>query len=134
MAWRDDVYCGRGWHIPGGCLRIRETLDSRIQNTAIKEIGSRISYDSVPLAIREFIVSDSRPKIDNQLVRSHNISFLYKCWLPDDYKIDNRELKENEVGYLKWFDTIPDNLLNCHRELYGDIMIKWNRGELECEK
>ena len=26
LIWRDDKYCGKGWHIPGNCLRLKETL------------------------------------------------------------------------------------------------------------
>lgn len=31
LIWRDDEFYGQGWHIPGGCIRMRETIDKRIQ-------------------------------------------------------------------------------------------------------
>ena len=24
LSWRDDIYHGKGWHLPGGCVRLRE--------------------------------------------------------------------------------------------------------------
>jgi len=26
LAWRDDVFSGAGWHVPGGVLRFKEKL------------------------------------------------------------------------------------------------------------
>lgn len=25
LAWRDDEQCGKGWHLSGGCLRLKES-------------------------------------------------------------------------------------------------------------
>lgn len=42
LSWRDDRYYGSGWHIPGGCIRMRETLETHIQKTALKELGMKV--------------------------------------------------------------------------------------------
>lgn len=33
LSWRDDEFHGKGWHIPGGCIRLKETCEDRIQLT-----------------------------------------------------------------------------------------------------
>ena len=45
LSWRDDDLFGKGWHIPGGCVRMHETLNYRIQQTAVNEIGCEVTYD-----------------------------------------------------------------------------------------
>ena len=27
LSWRDDAFHGKGWHIPGGCIRIKEACE-----------------------------------------------------------------------------------------------------------
>lgn len=124
LSWRDDKYYGRGWQIPGGIIRMRETIDDRIQKTALTEIGVNVSYDIEPIAVRQCIISKKRIEVENQLERSHNIVLLYKCKVPSSYKINNNKEKVEE-GYLRWFDRFPENLLECHRLAYGDILEEW---------
>lgn len=125
LTWRDDRYFGRGWHIPGGCVRMRETLDERIHKTAITELGGDVSYDPAPIVVRESMAHGRRPWLENELERSHNLSFLYQCRLPETFQIDNRDLREHDPGFAKWFDAVPADLLPVHRELYGDVLEKW---------
>ena len=35
-----------GWHIPGGIIRFKETIDKRIILTAKNELGSKIKFES----------------------------------------------------------------------------------------
>lgn len=121
LVWRDDKYCGKGWHIPGGCVRLKETLEERVQRTAQGEVGSTVIFDKDPIVVREDINKQDRYWLDNQLERSHNISFLYNCIFPDGFV-----LKENEN--IRWFDTLPEDLLAQHRKLYGDIFSKFFEG------
>ena len=30
LTWRDDIHTGKGWHIPGGIIRLRESFLDRI--------------------------------------------------------------------------------------------------------
>lgn len=105
LVWRDDLYCGTGWHIPGGIVRYQETLEERVQKTALNELGT------------EVILSDSQPVSHGQGIypeltnRGHYISFTYLCKVPANFEIDNKDLCETDVGFLKWFNTCPDNLL-----------------------
>lgn len=123
LAWRDDPYCGKGWHIPGGCLRIKESIDHRIQQTAINELGVKVLYDRDTFMTREDIRHDERPWLQYPLERSHNISMLFRCRLPSRYKISNSSTEEHTVGYLKWFKSLPDDLLPLHMNLYGDVIM-----------
>lgn len=125
LTWRDDPFYGRGWHIPGGCVRMKETLYKRIQITAQNELGTKVDYQHDPIAVREAMINVERPWLHNQLYRSHNISFLYLAKLPLGYRLHNNGQSEHSTGFKKWFTEYPDDLLPCHRELYGDILAKY---------
>ena len=115
LAWRDDEYCGKGWHIPGSIIRFKETFEHRIMETARKELGTTdIVYNKTPLLVHEIIL----PQLDN---RAHFISFLYECSLKDDYSIANNGLSEDDSGYLAWHDACPDNLITM-QEPYRDFI------------
>lgn len=125
LSWRDDEHYGKGWHIPGGCLRIKETMESRIQKTALKELGCVVSFISQPLLVKELILRDVRPRLKNQLERSHNISILFDCKLPNNYAIQNDKEDEHTTGFLKWFDHVPEDLLDAHKDIYGVFLTNW---------
>lgn len=122
LVWRDDKYSGKGWHIPGGCVRLKETLEERIVKTAQNEIGFDVIFDKEPIAVREDINHEDRYWLNNQLERSHNISFLYDCKLPTGCTI-------NENDQIRWFSSVPDNLLQQHKMLYGDIISSFFEGK-----
>lgn len=124
LSWRDDRHYGTGWQIPGGIIRMMETIEERIQKTAIKEIGCRVDYDPEPIAVHENIIQQRREGLRNQLERAHNIALLYSCRVPDEYLIDNGAKTETDEGYLRWFDKFPDNLLECHKMLKDDDALK----------
>ena len=107
LSWRDDKYCDKGWHIPGGIVRYMETLEQRIQKTAEKELGVDVSYNPKPLSIEEILL----PELEN---RGHFISFLYECAVPENYVPDNTGKDAGVFGYLMWHDTCPDNLIEVH--------------------
>lgn len=123
LSWRDDVFYGKGWHFPGGCIRFYETLEQRIQKTSLSEIGCEVTFEESPLAVRDAI-RGKNTSLSNENVRGHNITILYKCFLPLNYMIDNQSKKIGDEGYLKWFSEIPDDLLEIHAS-YKDIIKKW---------
>ena len=45
LSWRNDRFYDKGWHVPGGILRLQETFEQRIQLTALEEIGCRAYRD-----------------------------------------------------------------------------------------
>jgi colanic acid biosynthesis protein WcaH len=107
LSWRDDEYYGQGWHIPGGIIRFKETLEQRIQKTAESEIGTMVNFDPQPLAIEQFII----PEWEN---RAHFISFLYNCSIPDSFVPNNSSKKRHDAGYIEWHDECPNDLIKFH--------------------
>ncbi len=98
LAWRDDGK-NLGWHIPGGIIRFKESFYERIQKTALRELGSRVIVDEYPLKISEIILPYQ--------CRGHAVSLLYRCYLPDEYHIDNQKLLPTSDGYLQWHNFLP---------------------------
>ncbi len=104
LAWRDDEYSGTGWHVPGGIVRFKETLEQRIREVARTEIGAAVEFSRVPVAVTQFIRSDRD-------VRGHFISLLYVCRLAPDFEPENVPHPEGVPGFLKWHDRCPADLL-----------------------
>jgi len=120
LSWRDETMfnnnVGRGWHIPGGIIRFQENISNRIREVALQEMGANLSYHSEqPLTVNQIL--DYKAKN-----RSHFISLLYKCELDDSYEIDNDNLKEGDIGFLKWHTGVPKNLLRNHH-IYKEFLI-----------
>ncbi|OGF47557.1 MAG: hypothetical protein A2231_04435 [Candidatus Firestonebacteria bacterium RIFOXYA2_FULL_40_8] len=108
LAWRDDEYCGKGWHVPGGIVRFREKMEERVKKVAQIEIGSQIKINPRPIAFNQLIHRERK-------VRSHFISFLFLCSLPKKYVLKNKGLVAGEAGYLKWHEKYPDNMIKWHK-------------------
>lgn len=104
LSWRDDQYAGKGWHIPGGMLRLKETLTNRVKEVSKIEIGTIVDFDPEPIDIIEFM--------NNQTERCHFITFLYDCYLPSTFIPDNKNLSNTDNGFLMWHDKCPYNLIN----------------------
>lgn len=132
LTWRDDEIYGRGWHIPGGCIRMIETMESRLRQTALSELGTdKITFDSEPMMISDAIVSEKMNVEIDQRIRGHNIAILYKCHILDKVAITNTSTEEHTDGYRKWFKKLPDDMLPATMNVYGDLLNKWNKGEIE---
>lgn len=121
FAWRDDGK-NLGWHIPGGIIRYKETFHDRIIKTALNEIGDEVTHDDEPIKISEIFMPYQR--------RGHSISLLYKCYVDDKYVIDNRDKNVTDEGYLKWFDSCPELLVE-GQKCYKDFLEKYFN---ECKK
>ena len=120
LTRRNDPHCGVGWHVPGGCIRFKESFDTRIRKVAEEELGLiEFTYDQTPIKVFE-IFSEQDRNINNQNERAHFITLVFKCYAPDDYEINNGSKTEQNVGYMKWFDEIPEDFLaiqECYNEL-----------------
>lgn len=113
LAWRDDLFAGQGWHIPGGIVRYKENLETRIQKTAEREVGSKIQFNPDPIAINQIVCKHE--------TRGHFISLLYECSLSSDFIPLNDNLSPHDVGYLAWHDSCPENLIKSH-EMYRPFL------------
>ena len=110
LSWRNDSYAGTGWHVPGGIVRFKEALETRVRKVAEIEIGADVQFDSIPIAIHQMIHCERE-------VRGHFISLLYRCSLSGEYKPQNQGLSPESAGYLAWHAECPANLLRIH-EIY----------------
>ena len=110
LAWRDDAYSGKGWHVPGGIVRWRETLETRLQKVAESEIGTKVNFEATPIAVHQFI----HPEREN---RSHFVTLLYRGFLPGTFVPQNKGLSAGDPGYLLWHASCPEIMVKCH-EIY----------------
>ncbi len=113
LAWRDDIYCGAGWHIPGGMIRFQETMEQRIIKVSETEIGPIVEYDLNPIALNQVIEEEKS-------IRGHFISILYRCFLSSSFVLDNKGKIPTDAGYLKWHKGCPDNLLKV-QDIYREF-------------
>lgn len=105
LTWRDDPIFGRGWHVPGGCIRLGERFSDRIVAVASGELGAGVAFEPVPLGVFETI-DDGRPS------RTHHVSLLFGCTLigePDPSLQYNAE--SPRAGAWAWHAACPDSLL-----------------------
>lgn len=107
LSWRNDKYHEPGWHVPGGVVRVKEKLEERIQKVAETEIGIKIKFDPIPLALNQVILS--------RKTRGHFISLLYSCFLSNKFIPKNINLTNKDQGFLKWHEFCPKNLLKVQR-------------------
>lgn len=122
LSWRNDPHCGCGWHVPGGCLRFKETLENRVHKTAINEFGVDVEMKSEAIGLFEIFSPNFRDGIKDQRERAHFITIVYECKLLEGLK-NNRI--EGESGNLKWFDELPENLLNvqnCYKQNWSYLI------------
>ncbi|WP_049945437.1 NUDIX domain-containing protein [Butyrivibrio sp. AC2005] len=127
LSWRDDKYYGCGWHIPGGCIRMLETFEERVQKTAIEELGTSVICDNNPVLTVESLTVKDRFAENTNLQRTHNICMLFECKLPEGYSIDgfNAGKTEKDQGYLRWFDYLPEDFLDVQVPLYKEFIERW---------
>lgn len=108
LSWRDDEFCGQGWHVPGGIVRFRERLLERLQRTALAEFGCPVRLEAPEPELVEFF----RP--DGQNVRGHFITFIYHCRLAENPDTPPDAAKPGEVGHLAFHASFPENMIPVH--------------------
>lgn len=126
LIWRDDGHCGTGWHIPGGCIRFKESYLERAQKTAMREFGHKVLLDPEVIHVFEIFAMEDR-LIENQNERAHFITLVMSGTISEDFNIGNQIQKPGKPGYMQWFEDLPDNLLkvqNCYREQWQMIKTK----------
>lgn len=111
LTWREDEYYGPGWHVPGGIIRFKETVATRIRAVAACELGASVEFKKEPLAINE-IMNTARD------TRGHFISLLYNCVLtsPLDPAIEYKT-GPTRNGQWAWHAGCPVNLITV-QEMY----------------
>lgn len=110
----------RGGMCQEGCVRFKETLEDRVRKVAEKELGiTDLTFDHEPIKVFE-IFSNKKRDIINQNERAHFITLVFRCESPVGYQIDNGSLNESDAGFIKWFDKVPEDLLeiqDCYKAI-----------------
>lgn len=108
LTWRKDRFYGPAWHIPGGIIRFKESIEDRIAKVAETELGCQVRFSAEPVNVRSMINKERD-------IRGHFISLLYLCELesaPDPGKQCLTPDPQN--GEWAWHYKAPKNLLSVH--------------------
>lgn len=127
LSWRDDEYCGKGWHIPGGCVRLLETFDKRIHLTALTELGFDVEYDPNPVLISEDIAGKRAVEYPG-VERAHFVSLLFRCRVNEGSAAETVGCKTS-TGECRWFRQVPDDYLKV-QSFYKDFLSEVMRSGL----
>jgi ADP-ribose pyrophosphatase YjhB (NUDIX family) len=115
LTWRDDVFYGPGWHVPGGIIRFKERASHRIDQVAQIELGAEVEYEETPLRVTEIM----NPTRD---IRGHFISLLYRCKLKTELSEKTQFVKKHpENNHWAWFSTCPEDLIY-QQEMYREFI------------
>lgn len=108
LTWRHDQFY-KGWHIPGGIIRFKETAAERIQAVALSELGAAVEADASPCEVHE-------KRNCERDVRGHFISLLYATRLTSDLDASRKcvDMARPDNGQWAWHGSCPDLLLPNH--------------------
>lgn len=126
LTRRNDDFFEKSWHIPGRTMRYGESFEHAIRCASRTELGTDVDYDEEPLAIRN-VIRGLNQELEYPRERGHNVAILYRCYLPDTYEIDNRNLTEYDEGFIKWFQELPEDFMKI-QYVYKDILKDWIKG------
>jgi colanic acid biosynthesis protein WcaH len=109
LTWRDDDYY-KGWHVPGGIIRFKETWNDRLDAVALTELGTQVSPQRTLLGVFEMMASDRD-------IRGHFISLLFQYHLtaPLNANLECKDATAPNHGEWSWFDKPPHDLLHQQR-------------------
>ncbi len=130
LSWRDDEYTDSGWHVPGSCLRFRETFEQGIQRCAKSEIGTEVTHGLEPIRVYEFIHNGYRKQIADQRERAHFVTLVYACFLPESFSLKKQRYPEGKPGHLQWFQDMPETTLPVHSCYRKDWKLLMDRIEI----
>ena len=110
LVFREDKFYGPGWHIPGGVLRFKEKLITRLYLTAKKELNLKKIESVSRVKISEIFASDRD-------VRGHFISFLYKAKSLELDKFDDYDASLKYFdGSIAMFYAPPYDIIKQHKQ------------------
>jgi len=116
LTWRGGQYYSPGWHVPGGIVRLRESLYDRIDQVAMNELGTTVTADRNPILINEVI------RFPERINRTHFISFLFQAKLNSSpcQSLEFRR-KKPENGQWNWHQSCPEDIIPVHL-MYKNII------------
>jgi ADP-ribose pyrophosphatase YjhB (NUDIX family) len=110
LTWRDDKYYGPAWHIPGGIIRFKESIEDRVLKVAESELGCKVNFNPEPINVRSQINRERD-------IRGHFISLLYLCEVTTEPELSKKFNGLNKFplqGEWSWHNKAPQNLLAVH--------------------
>jgi ADP-ribose pyrophosphatase YjhB (NUDIX family) len=116
LTWRDDQFYGPAWHIPGGIIRFKETMESRIHQVALRELQAQVRFHTTPVCVTELMNAERD-------VRGHFISLLFACELTSLPDASKAYLGQGDPipEQWAWHDRAPEHLLSVHERFRGHI-------------
>jgi len=111
LVWREDEFY-RGWHLPGGVIRFKESMLNRVRLVGKEELGASFSKVCGPIEVSEKMNPTRN-------TRGHFIALLFKCEL-DNHLSEEPPLYESKVkknGQWSWHEKVPDSFLT-QQEIY----------------
>jgi colanic acid biosynthesis protein WcaH len=122
LSWRNDDH-GNGWHVPGGIVRVKETLIERVERTSLKEIGCLVNYNPKPVNFAELVYLQTE-------IRPHFYSFLFDCMIPENFDIGKQPYKPGEMGHLAWHTKFPHDMIPVHK-MYKKFFTETENGKFQ---
>jgi colanic acid biosynthesis protein WcaH len=116
LTWREDQFYGPAWHIPGGIIRFKESMEARIHLVAQKELKAQVRFHATPICVTELMNAERD-------VRGHFISLLFACELismPDPAKTYLGQGVPISEQWA-WHAGAPENLLSVHERFRRHI-------------
>ena len=110
LSWRNDSFHHPGWHVPGTCIRFRETFEQSIRRCARDELRTKIDFSPEPIKVYEMIRETNMIGIANREKRTHFITLVFACRLAREGKVFSEDELELKPGTLKWFQGMPENM------------------------
>ena len=106
LSWREDSFHSPGWHVPGTCVRFRETFGESIRRCAREELGVEVSFEPEPIKVYELIRETDREE------RAHFVTLVFAC------RLAREDFVFPEEGSIRWFREMPENMTSgqdCYR-------------------
>jgi len=121
LIYREDEFYGPGWHLPGGILRFKENINTRIYITLDNELGIKKRQVQNLYLIDIFQIIHKK-----KLLRSHFISLIYMIRLLDKKfaspLFESKKIYNN--GDIAFHKESPNNLIKEHlryKNLINDV-------------
>mgnify|MGYP006277668553 CR=1 FL=1 len=115
LTWRHDSTYGPAWHVPGGIVRFKESILSRIHHVCSKEIGIDSLSNIRPLEINQIM----NPTRD---YRGHFVSILFLATVPNLHMdISHPTSQGSSNGERACFAESPINILPQHRRYLASL-------------
>lgn len=123
LTWRADDFYGPGWHVPGGIIRFKENIATRIAKVADTELGCAVESLPQPLTMREIMAP-------HREIRGHFISLLYLCTLKTQPSAILQSGDTPQNGQWRWHDNSPIDLIPQHEDYRPYITTAFSETEL----